>query len=131
MKEFEAHSCTDITGFGFIGHALEMAKASQVGMKINSKNIPVLPGAIEYASQGLIPGGAYTNRDFFSCKVSIKTEVSQVIIDLLYDPQTSGGLLISLTPEHAEKLVKILKEDNIDSWIVGEVTENAGLIEII
>jgi len=131
MKEFEAHSCTDITGFGFIGHALEMAKASQVGMKINSKNFPVLPGAIEYASQGLIPGGAYTNRDFFSCKVSIKTEVSQVIIDLLYDPQTSGGLLISLTPEHAEKLVKILKEDNIDSWIVGEVTENAGLIEII
>ncbi len=131
MREFETHSCTDITGFGFIGHGLEMAKASRVGLKINSKHIPVLPGAIEYATLGLIPGGSYSNRQFFSCKVSVKEEVPQYIVDILYDPQTSGGLFISLPPKHAEQLVNVLKEEGIDSWIVGEVTENSELIEII
>lgn len=131
MKEFDTHACTDITGFGFIGHGLEMAKASRVGMRINSKNIPILPGAIEYATLGLIPGGAYSNRQFFSCKVVVQEGVPQYLIDILYDPQTSGGLLISLPPKDAEQLVKVLKEEDIDSWIVGEVTGNSELIEII
>lgn len=131
IKELEAHSCTDITGFGFIGHALEMAKASGVGMRINSKNIPILPGAIEYATLGLIPGGMYTNRQFFSCKVVVREGVPQYIIDILYDPQTSGGLFTSLPPKHAEELVKILKKEDIESWIVGEVTGNKELIEIV
>lgn len=130
MKEFDTHACTDITGFGFIGHGLEMAKASRVGMRINSKNIPILPGAIEYATLGLIPGGAYSNRQFFSCKVVVQEGVPQYLIDILYDPQTSGGLLISLPPKDAEQLVKVLKEEDIDSWIVGEVTGNSELIEI-
>ena len=133
MKTFKAHACTDITGFSFIGHALEMASASQVGMVIQSKNIPVFPEAMEYARLGLIPGGAHSNRQFFSCKVEVHTKVPDLLIDLLYDPQTSGGLLISLPSGNAEELVKALKEkEHIDSWIVGRVFEGPfGRIEIL
>jgi selenide,water dikinase len=124
MKKFGAHACTDITGFSFIGHALEMAIASQVGMVIQSKDIPVFPEAIEYARLGLVPGGAHSNRDFFSCRVDAHPEVPALLMDLLYDPQTSGGLLISLSSNDAERLVEALKkEENIDSCIVGEVVE--------
>jgi selenide,water dikinase len=133
MKEFGAHACTDITGFGFIGHALEMAAASQVGMVVQSKAVPVLPEAMEYAKSGLIPGGAYSNRDFFSCRVEVHSSVPALLVDLFYDPQTSGGLLISLPSGEAEELVAALnKEKNIDSCIVGEVVkEPPGKIQIL
>ncbi len=133
MKKFEAHACTDITGFGFIGHALEMATASQVGMVVQSTAVPVLPEAMEYAKLGLIPGGAYSNRDFFSCRVDIHSGVPALFVDLFYDPQTSGGLLISLPSDGAEELVATLKkEKNMDSWIVGEVVkEPLGKIQIL
>jgi selenide,water dikinase len=122
MKKFGAHACTDITGFSFIGHALEMATASQVGMVIQSKAVPVLPEAMEYAKLGLIPGGAYSNRDFFSCRVDVHSSVLALLVDIFYDPQTSGGLLISLPSDEAEKLVEILKkEGHVHSCIVGQV----------
>jgi selenide,water dikinase len=133
MQAFGAHACTDITGFSFIGHALEMAIASQVGMVIRSENIPLLPEAMEYARLGLIPGGAHSNRQFFSCRVDADPKVPGLRIDLLYDPQTSGGLLISLPPPEAGKLVDTLKkEENIDAYIVGEVVEGSqGKIRIL
>ena len=133
MRAFGVHACTDITGFGFIGHAMEMVLASQVGMVIQSKDIPIFPEAIEYARLGLIPGGARSNRDFFSCRVDARPDVPVLLMDLLYDPQTSGGLLISLPSSEAERLVEILKEDgNIDSRIVGEVVkEPCGKIQIV
>jgi len=122
MKAFGAHACTDITGFGFIGHAMEMVLASQVGMVIQSKDIPIFPEAIEYARLGLIPGGAHANRDFFSCRVDVHPDISALLMDLLYDPQTSGGLLISLSSDEAERLVATLKKEGlIHSSIVGEV----------
>jgi selenide,water dikinase len=124
MKKFGAHACTDVTGFSFIGHALEMAIASQVGMAIQSKAIPIFPEAMDYAKLGLIPGGAYSNRDFFSCRVEVHSDVPTLCVDILYDPQTSGGLLISLPSVEAEKLVTALKkEGHIHSCIVGEVME--------
>ena len=133
MKKFGAHACTDITGFSFIGHALEMATASRVGMVIQSKAVPVFPEAMEYAKLGLIPGGAYSNRDFFSCRVDVHPGVLALLVDLFYDPQTSGGLLISLPSGEAEELVATLKkEKNIDSCIVGEVVkEPLGKIQIL
>ena len=133
MKKFGAHACTDITGFGFIGHALEMATASRVGMVVQSKAVPVLPEAMEYAKLGLIPGGAYSNRDFFSCRVEVHSGVLALLVDLFYDPQTSGGLLISLPSGEAKELVATLKkEKNIDSCIVGEVVEEPpGKIQIL
>jgi len=124
MQSMGAHACTDITGFGFIGHALEMVKASGVGMMIWSEKIPVFPEAMEYARMGLIPGGAYANRTFFSCHVDGDPHVPPLLMDLLYDPQTSGGLLISLPAAEAEKLVTTLqREGNSDAHIIGEVIE--------
>jgi selenide,water dikinase len=133
MKKSGAHACTDITGFGFIGHALEMATASQVGMVIQSNAVPVFPEAMEYAKLGLIPGGASSNRDFFSCRVEVHSSVLGLLVDLFYDPQTSGGLLISLPSGEAEEYVATLKrEKNIDSSIVGEVVqEPLGKIRIL
>jgi selenide,water dikinase len=132
MKTLGAHACTDITGFGFIGHAMEMVLASQVGMVIQSKDIPIFPEAIEYARLGLVPGGAHSNRDFFSCRVDAHPDVPALLMDLLYDPQTSGGLLISLSSNDAERLLEALKkEENIDSSIVGEVVgEPRGRIRV-
>jgi selenide,water dikinase len=124
MKTFEAHACTDVTGFSFLGHALEMASASQVGMTIQSEKIPVFPEAMEYARLGLIPGGAHSNRQFFSCRVEVHSNVPGLLIDLLYDPQTSGGLLISLPSGNADRLVKALqKEGDVNSSIIGQVVE--------
>lgn len=133
MKIFGAHACTDITGFSFLGHALEMATASQVGLVIQSGAIPIFPEAMEYAKIGLVPGGAHSNRQFFSCKVEVQSSVSELLLDILYDPQTSGGLLISLPPEEAEKLVKALKkEGHVYSSIVGEVVEEPrGKIQLL
>jgi len=133
MKKFGAHACTDITGFGFIGHALEMATASQVGMIVQSQAVPVFPEAMEYAKLGLIPGGAYSNRDFFSCRVEMDSRVLPLLADIFYDPQTSGGLLISLPSGEAEEFVATLKkEKDIGSWIAGEIVkEPVGKIQIL
>jgi selenide,water dikinase len=133
MRDFEPHACTDITGFGFIGHALEMVMASQVGMVIYSEKIPTLPGAMEYTKMGLVPGGAYSNRDYFSCRVEISSAISPFLLDLLYDPQTSGGLLISLPSREAKSLAEILeKKDQIQARIVGRVVdEPKGKIQIL
>ena len=133
MKKFVAHACTDITGFGFIGHALEMAIASRVGMVIKSDAIPVFPEAMEYAKLGLIPGGAYSNRDFFSCRVEVQPNVPDLLVNIFYDPQTSGGLLISLPSDEAEKLVATLKKEGLlHSCVVGEVVEEPhGKIQLL
>jgi selenide,water dikinase len=125
MIKFGAHACTDITGFSFIGHALEMATASQVGLVIQSKAVPIFPEAMEYAKLGLIPGGAHANRQFFSCKVEVHSNVPDLLVDILYDPQTSGGLLISLPSDEAEKLEATLKKEaHVHSSIVGDVVED-------
>jgi selenide,water dikinase len=133
MRTFGAHACTDITGFGFIGHALEMATASKIGMVIRSENIPIFPEAMEYARLGLVPGGAYSNRQYFSCRVEMGSHVSPPLIDLLYDPQTSGGLLISLPADEAERLVTTLRKRGIvDASVVGEVVQEPyGKIRVV
>jgi len=133
MQDLGAHACTDITGFGFIGHSLEMALASQVGFVVQSGQIPFLPKAMEYGNMGLFPAGAYSNREYFSCKVEADSGISSVFLDLLYDPQTSGGLLVSLPCHEAEQMVKILRQEgHADTAMIGEVTEAfPGKIKII
>ena len=133
MQALGAHACTDITGFGLIGHGLEMAKASHVGLRIWANKVPVFPEAMEYARIGLIPAGAYSNRQFFSCRMDVRSSVSVVLGDLFYDPQTSGGLLISLPLREAEELVGALREDgDHGAAIVGEVVkEPEGRMEIV
>ncbi|SCZ77188.1 selenophosphate synthase [Acidaminobacter hydrogenoformans DSM 2784] len=104
MMEVGANSCTDITGFGLIGHALEMAEGSKVSIELESHVVPVMEGALENAEMGLVPAGAYKNRDYAGERVWIDTSITEAMVDVLYDPQTSGGLLISLEPDKAEIL---------------------------
>jgi selenide,water dikinase len=101
LCECEVHGCTDVTGFGLIGHAREMALASGVTLEIEAESVPLLAGAAEYARQGAIPGGLKNNREFASCAVEMTRAISPELESLLYDPQTSGGLLISLAPDQA------------------------------
>jgi selenide,water dikinase len=96
MLRCQVHGCTDVTGFGLVGHAREMALASQVTLEIAVDRLQFLPGAVEYARAGALPGGLKNNRDFASCVVATDRQLSPEIEALLYDPQTSGGLLISL-----------------------------------
>ena len=100
MLSFDVHGCTDVTGFGLIGHAREMALASHVTIEIESRQVQLLSGAMEYASQGAIPGGLKNNRELASYCVEGQSEFD----DLFYDPQTSGGLLISLSEKDAASL---------------------------
>ena len=115
MLAFDVHGCTDVTGFGLIGHAREMALASKVTIEIDPRAVRFLPGAVEYARQGAIPGGLKNNREFAASCVEGTSEFD----DLLYDPQTSGGLLIALPEGDAARLKTKLP----DAYRIGQVTE--------
>lgn len=115
MLAFDVHSCTDVTGFGLIGHAREMALASKVTFEIDPRAIRFLPGAVDYARQGALPGGLNNNREFAASCVEGRSEFD----DLLYDPQTSGGLLISLPDADAAALELALPE----AYRIGRVIE--------
>lgn len=122
MVEVGVNSCTDITGFGFIGHAFEMAKGSNVTLLIDSKSIPVIEGTIENAKMGLIPAGAYRNKKYIGDNVEIDENISMHMEDILFDPQTSGGLLISVEKEKVDNLLNYYKKNlNTDFAVVGEV----------
>jgi selenide, water dikinase len=122
MLAFDVHGCTDVTGFGMIGHAREMALASGVTLEIDTAAVRFLPGALEYARQGAIPGGLKNNRDFASSAVDIAREIPADILTILYDPQTSGGLLISLPERDAVELERALP----DAYRVGSVLPKSG-----
>ena len=117
----EIHACTDVTGFGLLGHADEMASGSGVTIRIYSRRLPLLPGALELAEMGIIPAGAYRNRDYVMPRLSVGENVPQARLDLISDPQTSGGLLIALPMEEAGALVDALRADCPDSAIIGTV----------
>jgi selenide,water dikinase len=106
MLAFDVHGCTDVTGFGLIGHAREMAMGSKVTLEIETDAIRFLPGAIEYARVGAVPGGQKNNYEFASCVVEKTREIAPEIETLLYDPQTAGGLLISLPESDADELLE-------------------------
>ncbi len=122
MQEIGANACTDITGFGLLGHASEMIENTNVGMVIYAEAVPVFPEAEELAAMGMIPGGLYRNRDFRNDFVEFKPGVSQFRRDILFDPQTSGGLLISVPADKALKMLDRLHQAGvIKAAIIGEV----------
>jgi len=122
MLTVDIHACTDITGFGLLGHACEMIEGTDVGMIIRSDAVPYFPEAKEYAEMGMVPGGTARNRDFRIKMVDIDKNVSKVIIDILFDPQTSGGLLMAVPAADAESLLKRMRQEGIkDASIIGEV----------
>jgi selenide,water dikinase len=124
MMEVGVNACTDITGFGFLGHVLEMAMASDVGIVIQLQSVPIFPEAEEYASRGMVPGGTGRNRDFSSCRVEIQGNGPDGTMNILYDPQTSGGLLISVGGKRVKMLLEQLHSKGVQwATVIGEVLE--------
>jgi selenide, water dikinase len=117
------HSMTDITGFGMIAHAREIAFASEVSMLLHAGRIPLLEGALECVRAGHIPGGLLTNREFAECVVEWKDGISEELKALLFDPQTAGGLLISVAAENANELLRALNAAGVPAVEIGEVVE--------
>lgn len=124
MQEVGVHACTDVTGFGLLGHACEMLQNNPIGMAIYCSLIPIFAGASEFARMGLVPGGTYRNRDFRAAVVEFAAGVPDWAPDILFDPQTSGGLLISTSPGKAKVLLaKLHRTGHRDAAIIGEIVE--------
>jgi len=122
MQEIGVHACTDVTGFGLIGHTSQLAQNSQVGINISPSSVPLLPRVEEFAQQGFCPGGTRRNREFYSVSVIIADKVPAHIQDILFDAQTSGGLLISLASRKAKLLLDRLRQAGVeDAAVIGEV----------
>jgi selenide, water dikinase len=130
MVRFPVHACTDITGFGLLGHLAEMVQGSGAGVRLFSDRVPVLPEALEFAAMGLIPAGAYRNRDFRESMIVFADAVDRTRRDALFDPQTSGGLLIGVRADRADALVRALRDAGVsEAAEIGAVI--AGPEEII
>jgi selenide,water dikinase len=127
-REHGAHAMTDVTGFALLGHAREMAARSDVGIIIEAPRVPALPGALDYASRGIVTGGAGRNRAGLADHATISEGVPEAVEHLLFDPQTSGGLLIALPPVQAKMLVAQLLEDGLEVAIVGRVEDGSGVM---
>jgi selenide,water dikinase len=125
ISPFAVHALTDVTGFGLIGHAREMALASNVSLRFFGSKIPVMEGALECIRAKNIPGGLNANRDFAECLVHYDARVSEELKTLLFDPQTAGGLLISVAPADADGLIAALKATGVPAIEIGEVLPNA------
>lgn len=123
MMKVGANACTDVTGFGLMGHAFEMAEGSGKTLHLHTDSIPTIHGALELASMGIIPAGAYANMEHIKDEVLVKDGVAQNIIDCMYDPQTSGGLLISLPAEKKDEILKELEANVTPYAVIGEVTD--------
>jgi selenide,water dikinase len=123
-RNYKVHAMTDVTGFGLVGHAREMALASNVALRLFSQNIPVLPGALDCIRAGHIPGGLKANREFAECMVGYEAAIDDEIKTLLFDPQTAGGLLISIAENDCEKLVIDLQELGVPARQIGNSTES-------
>lgn len=122
LKRHTVHACTDVTGFGLGGHATEMAVASDRTIVIDTEKLPVLPDVEEFASMGLIPGGAYRNREFAE-KTGVKSVAELWREDLVFDPQTSGGLLAAVPERDVPEIMKRLDEAGLQAGVIGEVVD--------
>ncbi len=125
--EFGVKACTDITGFSLAGHGLELARASGVGFQINFNKLPFVTCAQKYAHLGAFPGGAFDNKHFYSKELQIKANLDEASEMLLYDPQTSGGLLMSVPASRLEALKERAREINQEIWEIGEVVSGSGI----
>jgi len=122
MLAYDVHAATDITGYGLAGHGFKMANGSGVTLRVEESDLPVLLGALELCAAGMIPGGGKRNREFFGPHVKIAEEIADEMGELVFDPQTSGGLLIALPERDAIALLADLqREGNTDAEIVGSV----------
>ena len=123
MQEVGVSACTDITGFGLLGHACEMIEGTEVGMVIYASKVPYFPEAEEFAKMGLVPGGTHRNREYRSQMVEISSQIPPPVVDVLFDAQTSGGLLIAVPSFKVETLLEGLRERGVEAALIGEVTQ--------
>jgi len=123
-------SATDITGFSLLGHALEMADASQVALRLTVDQIPILENALPYAAQFIFPGGAYDNKAYFQPRIHLQRQLAEDLQMLFYDPQTSGGLLLAVPPQRCPEFEIEMTKMNSPFWRVGEVIEGDGVLLI-
>jgi len=133
MAEAEVHACTDITGFGLLGHLCEMVEENEIGMVVYSSSIPFFPEVKGLVEMGLVPAGLHRNREFRLSMLEISPNVPDWLIDIFFDPQTSGGLLFSLPSGQAEEFLRRLHLGGVEeAAIIGEVTEEPeGRIKIV
>ena len=133
MLQFEVHAATDITGFGLVGHSSKMADGSGVTIVFEESDLPLLPGSLECCREGLISGGGTRNRQFYGPRTKISEEVSEEMIAIAFDPQTSGGLLIAVPDRDAISLVAALHRAGVsEACIVGKAAERSGFaIELV
>ncbi len=129
-QEHQAHAMTDITGFGLAGHGIEMAKASGVDLRLRFSQIELLPGTEAYARRGVFPGGMGRNRDYFAQWVNVADDLPDYARGLLYDPQTSGGLLMAVGDERAEALLADLRAAGEPAFALGDVSDGCGRLHI-
>jgi selenide,water dikinase len=123
--KFRVHAATDITGFGLVGHLREMAQGSGVSVRIHANRIPLLQGALDCVRSGFIPGGLNANRDFAECMVSYEGNIPAEIKTMLFDPQTAGGLLLSVAGEDGDALLAALEIQDVPAVEIGEVLPQA------
>lgn len=123
MVQYNVHSCTDITGFSLIGHSYEMAQGSDCTINIYTDNVPYHNEAYDFADMGFIPEGAYRNREYAEAGVRIIGNVTRPMLDICFDPQTSGGLLISMDEKNVEEALQSMKNEGVNAEIIGAVTE--------
>jgi len=122
MSNYPVNACTDITGFGLLGHLAEMVAGSGFGVRLQAAQVPLLPEVLHFASIGILPAGALRNREFRAPMITFAPSVDPVLQDVLFDPQTSGGLLISVPAKNAEALLDELKQKKIyEARIIGQV----------
>lgn len=125
MQDIGVHACTDVTGFGLIGHSTEMLRGSEGGFHIIASRIPHFKEALHYAAMGLVPAGCYANKNFYQPNVEIKGTPPVEFVDLLYDPQTSGGLLMAVEEKKAHAILEKLRAKRINAAaIIGEVVSS-------
>jgi selenide,water dikinase len=118
MRELDVHACSDVTGYGLLGHGQEMASGSEVTIEFDSRALPLLHGAVRLAELGSLTGGCKRNRAYLADKIAIDAKVREGLVEAAFDPQTSGGLLIALTEDDAETLVTRLQENGITAATV-------------
>ncbi len=129
--EVGPNACTDVTGFGLIGHLYQMLRASGATARVDAAEVPLLEGALEMARQGVGPGGTERNKNYFGGFVSVTTRVEAALTELLFDPQTSGGLLLSVAGDKAEAMGAAMTAHGVFASVVGMVTEaSAGHVEV-
>jgi len=126
-RQVGINAMADVTGFAILGHGAEMAGASGVCFQIRAGRLPLLPGALDYVRQGVGTGSGARNRDALKDVVSIDESIAEEMIQILFDPQTSGGLLMAVPSERAAEMEKRMAADKLDCWRIGEVVEGSGV----